>query len=65
MRVTHDGYLKGCLNRNDDPHNIGEMTRPEIREVFRETVATRASYCGTYVIQNDGEWTFDEGYIEV
>ncbi|WP_276998105.1 GTP 3',8-cyclase MoaA, partial [Haloquadratum walsbyi] len=41
VRVTHEGYLKGCLNRNDDLRSMGEMTREEIRETFRETVANR------------------------
>ena len=41
VRVTHEGYLKGCLNRNDDLRSMGEMTRPEIREAFREVVDSR------------------------
>lgn len=31
VRVTHEGYLKGCLNRNDDLKSMGEMTKAEIR----------------------------------
>jgi len=23
VRVTHEGYLKGCLNRNDDLRSMG------------------------------------------
>ena len=66
VRVTHEGYLKGCLNRNDDLRSMGEMTKPEIREAFRETVAARVPYYGEYMTRDDdGEWTFNEKYIEV
>ena len=65
VRVTHEGYLKGCLNRNDDLRSMGEMTKPEIREAFRETVDNRVPYYGEYMIQDDdGEWTFNEEYID-
>ncbi|MDF9746114.1 GTP 3',8-cyclase MoaA [Natrinema salsiterrestre] len=65
VRVTHEGYLKGCLNRNDDLKSMGEMTKPEIRETFRETVANRVPYYGEYMIQNDeGQWEINEKYIE-
>ncbi|AFZ73855.1 GTP 3',8-cyclase MoaA [Natronobacterium gregoryi] len=65
VRVTHEGYLKGCLNRNDDLRTMGEMTKPEIRETFRETVENRVPYYGEYMIENgDGEWEIDEKYIE-
>jgi len=64
VRVTHEGYLKGCLNRNDDLRSMGEMTKPEIRETFRETVANRVPYYGEYMIKNDdGEWEINEEYI--
>ena len=63
VRVTHEGYLKGCLNRNDDLKSMGEMSKPEIREAFRETVAERVPYYGEYMIQEDGEWVFNEEYI--
>ncbi|WP_299235012.1 GTP 3',8-cyclase MoaA [Natronomonas sp.] len=66
VRVTHEGYLKGCLNRNDDLKSMGEMSKPEIREAFRETVAERVPYYGEYMTKNDdGEWTFNEEYITV
>jgi len=66
VRVTHEGYLKGCLNRNDDLRSMGEMTKPEIREAFRETVDNRVPYYGEYMIRDeDGEWVFNEDYIEV
>ncbi|ELY64453.1 GTP 3',8-cyclase MoaA [Natrinema versiforme] len=65
VRVTHEGYLKGCLNRNDDLKTMGEMTKPEIREAFRDVVANRVPYYGEYMIQNDeGEWEINEKYIE-
>ncbi|WP_251330528.1 GTP 3',8-cyclase MoaA [Haloplanus pelagicus] len=64
VRVTHEGYLKGCLNRNDDLRSMGEMTKAEIRETFRETVANRVPYYGEYMIRNDdGEWEVNEKYL--
>ena len=63
VRVTHEGYLKGCLNRNDDLRSMGEMTKPEIRETFRETVANRVPYYGEYLIEEDGEWVLNEKYL--
>ncbi|WP_254768731.1 GTP 3',8-cyclase MoaA [Salinilacihabitans rarus] len=67
VRVTHQGYLKGCLNRNDDLRSMGEMTRPEIREAFREVVANRVPYYGEYLVRDgdgDGEWELNEKYVE-
>ncbi|THE63344.1 GTP 3',8-cyclase MoaA [Salinadaptatus halalkaliphilus] len=65
VRVTHEGYLKGCLNRNDDLKSMGEMTKPEIRETFREVVESRVPYYGEYMIKNgDGEWELNEKYLE-
>jgi len=64
VRVTHEGYLKGCLNRNDDLRSMDEMTREEIRETFRETVANRVPYYGEYLIRNDNdEWVVNEEYL--
>ncbi|WP_178918323.1 GTP 3',8-cyclase MoaA [Natronomonas gomsonensis] len=63
VRVTHEGYLKGCLNRNDDLKSMGEMSKPEIRDAFRDTVAERVPYYGEYMVQEDGEWVFNEEYI--
>ena len=66
VRVTHEGYLKGCLNRNDDLRPMGDMTKPEIRETFEEVVHNRVPYYGEFMIKNDaGEWTFNEEYAEV
>ncbi len=64
VRVTHEGYLKGCLNRNDDLRSMGEMSREEIREAFREVVDSRVPYYGEYLVQgDDGEWELNEEYI--
>jgi len=64
VRVTHEGYLKGCLNRNDDLRSMGEMTRDEIREAFRETVANRVPYYGEYMVRgDDGEWELNDKYV--
>ncbi|MGQ4555284.1 GTP 3',8-cyclase MoaA [Halobellus sp. GM3] len=64
VRVTHEGYLKGCLNRNDDLRSMGEMTRDEIRETFRETVEKRVPYYGEYMVREDGEWIVNDAYID-
>jgi cyclic pyranopterin phosphate synthase len=64
VRVTHEGFLKGCLNRNDDLRPMGEMTREEIREAYRETVEERVPYYGEYLLQDeDDEWVINEKYI--
>ena len=66
VRVTHEGYLKGCLNRNDDLRSMGEMSKSEVRETFEEVVHNRVPYYGEFMIKNDaGEWTFNEEYAEV
>ena len=64
VRVTHEGYLKGCLNRNDDLKSMGEMTKPEIREAYRDVVANRVPYYGEYMVRNDaGEWEINDEYV--
>ena len=64
VRVTHEGYLKGCLNRNDDLRSMGEMSRDEIRDTFRETVANRVPYYGEYMVRNDDdEWVVNDAYL--
>ena len=66
VRVTHQGFLKGCLNRNDDLKSMGEMSRAEIREAFRATVEERVPYYGEYMIRDgDGGWTINEEHIGV
>lgn len=63
VRVTHNGYLKGCLNRNDDLKSMGEMTKSEIRTAFRDVVHDRVPYYGEYMIKDDDEWVINEEYI--
>ncbi|WP_148414355.1 GTP 3',8-cyclase MoaA [Haloferax sp. KTX1] len=64
VRVTHEGYLKGCLNRNDDLRSMGEMTREDIRETFEAVVANRVPYYGEYLVRDgDDGWTINEEYI--
>ncbi|AFK20475.1 GTP 3',8-cyclase MoaA [Haloferax mediterranei ATCC 33500] len=66
VRVTHQGYLKGCLNRNDDLRPMGEMTRTDIQHAFEEVVANRVPYYGEYLVRDgDGGWTLNEEYIGV
>ena len=64
VRVTHDGKFKGCLNRHDDHRSMGEMSPREIRQAFRATVTNRVPYYGEYMIREDGEWVFNEGYLD-
>jgi cyclic pyranopterin phosphate synthase len=64
VRVTHEGYLKGCLNRNDDLRSMGEMSREEIAEAFEAVVADRVPYYGEYLVENDeGEYELNEEYL--
>ncbi|MFC7226987.1 GTP 3',8-cyclase MoaA [Salinirubellus salinus] len=64
VRVTHQGFLKGCLNRNDDLRPMGKMTKPEIREALRATVANRVPYYGEYMVRDgDGGWKVNEKYL--
>ncbi|WP_181685787.1 GTP 3',8-cyclase MoaA [Halorhabdus salina] len=63
VRVTHDGYLKGCLNRNDDLRSLGDCSRAAIETALRDTVAERIPYYGEYLIENDdGEWVPNPAY---
>ena len=64
VRVTHEGKLKGCLNRNDDLRSMGEMTKPEIRDVFETTVHERVPYYGEYMVEEDGEWVVNDEYLD-
>jgi len=64
VRVTHEGYLKGCLNRNDDLKSMGEMTKPEIRDAYEKTVAERVPFYGEYMVRDgDGGWEVNEKYV--
>ena len=65
VRVTHDGYLKGCLNRNDDLKSLGEMSKPEIRDAFERTVGQRVPFYGESMIRNDdGDWEVNDRYLD-
>ena len=63
VRVTHEGYLKGCLNRNDDLREIGE-TKAQMREAFRATVANRVPYYGEYMVETEDGWEVNEEYLD-
>jgi GTP cyclohydrolase subunit MoaA len=64
VRLTHDGHLKGCLNRGDDLRAIG-TTRAEMRDAFRRVVAERVPYYGEYLVRDgDGGWELNDRYIE-
>jgi len=63
VRLTHDGYLKGCLNRNDDLREIGE-TKAQMREAFRATVASRVPYYGEYMVETEDGWEINEKYVD-
>ena len=63
VRLTHDGKLKGCLNRHDDLRPMGE-TKAQMREAFRETVAERVPYYGEYLVEEDGQWVVNEAYLD-
>ena len=65
VRVTHDGYLKGCLNRNDDLKSLGDCGREEIREALDRTVAERVPYYGEYMVRDgEGGWRVNEAYLD-
>jgi cyclic pyranopterin phosphate synthase len=65
VRVTHQGHLKGCLNRNDDLKPMGDMTKSEIREALRATVEERVPYYGEYMVRDgEGGWQVNEKYLQ-
>lgn len=49
IRITHQGELKGCLNRNDDLIPTRGLDDQQLREAFRSVVAQRVPYYGGYV----------------
>jgi len=49
IRVTHDGQLKGCLNRSDDLIPTRGLDGDGLREAFRRVVANRVPFYGAYV----------------
>ncbi|MDY6764476.1 MAG: GTP 3',8-cyclase MoaA [Halobacteria archaeon] len=62
IRVTHDGKLKGCLNRNDDLIPTQDANDDEIRGKFKEVVDNRVPYYGEYMIKENGEWVKNPEY---
>jgi len=62
VRVTHDGSLKGCLNR-PRVHPMGGLTEAEIRAAFYDAVADRVPYYGEFLRKEDGEWVRNEKYV--
>ena len=49
IRVTHDGKLKGCLNRNDDLILTRGLDDDGLRDAFRRCVANRVPFYGVHV----------------
>jgi GTP 3',8-cyclase len=49
IRITHQGELKGCLNRNDDLVPTRGLDDQGLRDAFRSVVAQRVPYYGGYV----------------
>ncbi|MHB8605305.1 MAG: GTP 3',8-cyclase MoaA [Thermoplasmatota archaeon] len=49
IRVTHDGMLKGCLNRTDDLIPTRGLDDDDVRDAFRRCVANRVPYYGVHV----------------
>ncbi len=49
LRMTHDGKLKGCLNRGDDLAATRGLSPDGIREAFRRVARERVPYYGVYV----------------
>lgn len=49
IRVTHQGELKGCLNRSDDHIPTRGLDLDGLRDSFRRVVANRVPYYGAYV----------------
>ncbi|MBI4613227.1 MAG: GTP 3',8-cyclase MoaA [Planctomycetes bacterium] len=60
MRVTYDGMLKGCLNRDDDLVPTAGLSDDGIRDAFRRVVAARVPYYGVHVTDDperrDSTW---------
>lgn len=48
VRVTHDGQLKGCLNRLDDYVPTRGLDDEGLRAAFRKVVAERVPYYGVH-----------------
>jgi len=64
LRVTHEGKLKGCLNRNDNLVSTVGRSEEELHEAFGRVVEERVPYYGEYMIREDGEWVRNPEYVE-
>ena len=65
LRVTHEGKIKGCLNRNDDLVPTEGASDAELRGAFERVVENRVPYYGEYMIKNDeGKWVKNPDYVE-
>ncbi|HEX2021505.1 MAG TPA: radical SAM protein, partial [Candidatus Thermoplasmatota archaeon] len=61
VRVTHDGQLKGCLNRLDDTIPTMGLDDEGIRAALRRVVAERMPYYGVYDRRFDPRRAHKEG----
>lgn len=52
VRVTHDGHLKGCLNRNDDLIPTAGLDDDGVAAALEQVVAERVPYYGVHVQEN-------------
>ncbi|MFB6282700.1 MAG: GTP 3',8-cyclase MoaA [Halobacteria archaeon] len=66
LRVTHDGKLKGCLNRGDNLVPTDDVdTREGLKRKFEKVVDERVPYYGEYMIRDeDGNWKKNPEYGE-
>jgi len=51
IRVTHQGELKGCLNRTDDLIPTRGLDDAALRAAFRRVITTRLPYYGGYITE--------------
>lgn len=57
LRLTADGNLKGCLNRDDDRVPVRGLNEAGIEAAFRRVVVERVPYYGGLLRrQSDGSW---------
>jgi len=64
LRVTHEGKLKGCLNRNDNLVSTIGSSEEELHEAFERVVEERVPYYGEYMIKEGDEWVRNPEYVE-
>lgn len=61
LRVTHDGQLKGCLNRDDDLVPTRGLDDDGIRRAFQTVVARRVPFYGAYIKKYPDRFGSSEG----